>query len=534
MTLTAESYVDGALALGWPDGEWKLKLPNAELHTIEVHSGVTRSLSLFVWNVLRPGDVIEIFPPDGNGLGVLLLGQQIRPTPIQKPERLPSNDAPDDTAEALVSAVRKAIDRLGLPVRFETVWAFLADGGLSLPPADVAQAIRETYHLDDDGIVRALDNEDLLGIDRPPEAQWDNIEQAFWEMNPCEEPPYLDRIHRKRKKSAFDGLEYHLDEMRHQLLTPDEEEALGEAIRRGQAAQTELRSGDLDHARKSELGLAIREADEARERFVRHNLRLVFSIASKYSRAVEGKALGLDDLVQAGYLGLLTAVERFDPTKGFKFSTYATWWIKQSISRHIAENSRTIRLPVHMHDKLATVRSYHDKLLAKLARTPSSDEIAEESGMQVQEVEAVLRVPETAHLSDEDSVDQLPSTLYDEAFELAAQAHLKSGLGNAMSGLTERILRVLTLRFGLDGRGKRTLEEIGQELGLTRERVRQLESKGLAILRSNPLVRALADNLQFSPDARRARFPKQLTEEQQAAWARVRAQAEVIRTIQGD
>jgi RNA polymerase sigma factor (sigma-70 family) len=275
---------------------------------------------------------------------------------------------------------------------------------------------------------------------------------------------------------------------RHQLLTKDDEARLGARIEAGQKARTELSSGSrLTPTRRRQLRGEIRSADEAAEIFVNANLRLVVSIAKKY----QASGLPLLDLVQEGNLGLIHAVTKFDHRKGFKFSTYATWWIRQAITRGIANSGRTIRLPVHAGDQVSALRKMRAQLETELGRKPTVADLTEALGWREGQVEEVQRfAAEPASLSaplSEDGDDELADFVADAGaanpFDAAAEALLPAEVERLLAPLDERERMVLRLRYGLDRGEARTLDEVGAHFNLTRERIRQIENRALSKLR---------------------------------------------------
>ena len=253
---------------------------------------------------------------------------------------------------------------------------------------------------------------------------------------------------------------------------------------------------------EEEIELAIRIADDdkkAKQRLAEANLRLVVSIAKRYV----GRGMQFLDLIQEGNLGLIKAVEKFDYTKGFKFSTYATWWIRQAITRAIADQARTIRIPVHMVETINKVKKTSSQLLHKNGRDPSPEEIGEELNMSPDKVREILRLAqepvslETPIGEEEDSHlgDFIPD---DEALSPADAASislLKEQLAEVLKTLTPREEKVLSLRFGLEDGHPRTLEEVGKEFNVTRERIRQIEAKALRKLRHPSRSKKLRDFL---------------------------------------
>ncbi len=253
---------------------------------------------------------------------------------------------------------------------------------------------------------------------------------------------------------------------------------------------------------EEEIELAIRITDNdqyAKQRLAEANLRLVVSIAKRYV----GRGMQFLDLIQEGNLGLIKAVDKFDYTKGFKFSTYATWWIRQAITRAIADQARTIRIPVHMVETINKVKKTNSQLLHKNGRDPTAEEIAKELDMPVDKVREILRVAqepvslETPIGEEEDSHlgDFIPDDDAPAPADAASMLLLKEQLNEVLKTLTPREAKVLALRFGLEDGHPHTLEEVGSEFGVTRERIRQIEAKALRKLRHPSRSKRLKDFL---------------------------------------
>jgi RNA polymerase primary sigma factor len=296
---------------------------------------------------------------------------------------------------------------------------------------------------------------------------------------------------------AGEALPLYLQEIgRVPLLSGPEEVELAQAIERGQQAAERLRNAAAaDAEAASALECDMADGEEARRRLIEANLRLVVSVARRYMN----RGIPLPDLIQEGNMGLLRAVEKFDYRRGFKFSTYATWWIRQAVTRAIADHARTIRIPVHMVETINRLVRTLSRLQQQLGREPTPQEIGDALEMPAERVREIMKIlPQPISLETPvgDEQDALLSDfIEDEAAldleEAAARSLLRDYMASVLTSLGPREQRVLQMRFGLEGGRYYTLSEIGEELGVTRERIRQIEAKALRKLRHPSRARKL-------------------------------------------
>ena len=300
--------------------------------------------------------------------------------------------------------------------------------------------------------------------------------------------------------ASDDTVGLYLKEMaRVPLLSTEEEVELAKRLEAGNIARGELAmlGDEVDEARRRELEAIIEDGKEARDHLIKANTRLVVSIAKKYM----GRGVHFLDLIQEGNLGLMKAVEKFDYTRGYRFSTYATWWIRQTITRAIADQGRTIRVPVHMSDRIRKLYKTARELEQENGRKPTPEEIAARMDLEPRKVQWMLRVSwrpmSLEHPVGEEEDSELGSFIEDETTptptQSAYQNLLREKVEEVLGTLTAREARILRLRFGLQNGRSYTLEEVGHKFGLTRERIRQIEGKALRRLRHPRRSRQLKD-----------------------------------------
>jgi RNA polymerase primary sigma factor len=340
-----------------------------------------------------------------------------------------------------------------------------------------------------DAAVRALADEGVDVLDVPREDESDaEIRQAEAAAEGG------------RRAATSDLVRIYLREIgRVPLLTAEDEVELAKSIEAGLFAEEKLGGGiPMLGAIHGDLELLVGEGIRAKQRLIEANLRLVVSIAKRYI----GRGLVFLDLIQEGNLGLIRAVEKFDYTRGYKFSTYATWWIRQAITRAIADQARTIRVPVHMVETINKLARVQRQLHQELGREASSDEIAAEMGLEPERVAEIQRIAQEP-VSLQSPIGEEESDLGDfiedadavVPMEAAAFIMLQDQLERVLDQLAEREQRIIQLRFGLTDGHPRTLEEVGREFGVTRERIRQIESKTLAKLRHPSRAQMLREYL---------------------------------------
>ena len=369
--------------------------------------------------------------------------------------------------------------------------------------------VLDEMDLDSDQMDHIYDSLEQLGIEVGSEEFLidipDDAEPPLEEIAEIEEEELVDPNTLVDSFNIDDPVRMYLKEIgKVALLTADEEVALATDMTAGHEAQHRLdeaaeKEEAIPDEELAELRVAIKKGEAAKQALAEANLRLVVSIAKRYV----GRGMLFLDLIQEGNLGLIKAVEKFDYTKGYKFSTYATWWIRQAITRAIADQARTIRIPVHMVETINKVIRVSRQLLQELGHDPSAEEISEEMGMPVDKVREILKIAqepvslETPIGEEEDSHlgDFIPDEGASEPSEAASFTLLKEQLVDVLSTLTPREEKVLKLRFGIEDGRTRTLEEVGKEFNVTRERIRQIEAKALRKLRHPSRSKKLKDFL---------------------------------------
>ena len=373
-----------------------------------------------------------------------------------------------------------------------------------LDSAEMMEVLDE-IELDSDQMEKIYDSLESLSIeigseeDILPEIP-DDIDPPLDEIVDIEEEELVDPNTLVDSFAIDDPVRMYLKEIgKVPLLSPEEEIDLAQKMSSGNLAQEQLDSaeeGSLSAEETAQLKALLKEGEKAKQKLAEANLRLVVSIAKRYV----GRGMLFLDLIQEGNLGLIKAVEKFDYTKGYKFSTYATWWIRQAITRAIADQARTIRIPVHM---VETINKVIRQLLQELGHDPSPEEIAGEMAMPVDKVREILKIAqepvslETPIGEEEDSHlgDFIPDEGASEPSEAASFTLLKEQLVDVLGTLTPREEKVLKLRFGIEDGRTRTLEEVGKEFNVTRERIRQIEAKALRKLRHPSRSKKLKDFL---------------------------------------
>ena len=382
------------------------------------------------------------------------------------------------------------------------------NGKLTLKEINDSLSVLQLETDDFDKVFETLENE---GIEIEGAGVLDVAmgEDEEFEASEVEEVPEEELVDTSALAEGFaidDPVRMYLKEIgKVDLLTPDEETELAQLMNAGNEAAQKLdeltKPGAVAVSADeiAALNKAVKAGEKAKKRLAEANLRLVVSIAKRYV----GRGMLFLDLIQEGNLGLIKAVEKFDCTKGFKFSTYATWWIRQAITRAIADQARTIRIPVHMVETINKVIRVSRQLLQELGHDPSPEEIAAEMNMPVDRVRDILKIAqepvslETPIGEEEDSHlgDFIPDDDAPEPAEAASFMLLKEQLVEVLATLTPREEKVLRLRFGIEDGHTRTLEEVGREFNVTRERIRQIEAKALRKLRHPSRSKKLKDFL---------------------------------------
>ena len=370
--------------------------------------------------------------------------------------------------------------------------------------------VLDALSLETEQLDKLYDTMENLGIDTAADEDFlpaldDEVGPPVEELEDIPEEEIVDPNTLVDSFSIDDPVRMYLKEIgKVDLLTPEQEIVLAQKMGAGNTAKEQMEElekegGEVPDEVRKELNQLIKEGERAKQSLAEANLRLVVSIAKRYV----GRGMLFLDLIQEGNLGLIKAVEKFDYTKGYKFSTYATWWIRQAITRAIADQARTIRIPVHMVETINKVIRVNRQLLQELGHDPTPEETAAEMNMPVEKVREILKIAqepvslETPIGEEEDSHlgDFIPDEDASEPSEAASFTLLKEQLVDVLSTLTPREEKVLKLRFGIEDGRTRTLEEVGKEFNVTRERIRQIEAKALRKLRHPSRSKKLKDFL---------------------------------------
>ena len=370
--------------------------------------------------------------------------------------------------------------------------------------------VLDALSLETEQLDKLYDTMENLGIDTAADEDFlpaldDEVGPPVEELEDIPEEEIVDPNTLVDSFSIDDPVRMYLKEIgKVDLLTPEQEIVLAQKMGAGNTAKEQMEElekegGEVPDEVRKELNQLIKEGERAKQSLAEANLRLVVSIAKRYV----GRGMLFLDLIQEGNLGLIKAVEKFDYTKGYKFSTYATWWIRQAITRAIADQARTIRIPVHMVETINKVIRVNRQLLQELGHDPTPEETAAEMNMPVEKVREIMKIAqepvslETPIGEEEDSHlgDFIPDDDAPAPAEAAAFALLKEQLMDVLDTLTPREEKVLRLRFGLEDGRPRTLEEVGKEFNVTRERIRQIEAKALRKLRHPSRSKKLKDFL---------------------------------------
>ena len=370
--------------------------------------------------------------------------------------------------------------------------------------------VLDALSLETEQLDKLYDTMENLGIDTAADEDFlpaldDEVGPPVEELEDIPEEEIVDPNTLVDSFSIDDPVRMYLKEIgKVDLLTPEQEIVLAQKMGAGNTAKEQMEElekegGEVPDEVRKELNQLIKEGERAKQSLAEANLRLVVSIAKRYV----GRGMLFLDLIQEGNLGLIKAVEKFDYTKGYKFSTYATWWIRQAITRAIADQARTIRIPVHMVETINKVIRVNRQLLQELGHDPTPEETAAEMNMPVEKVREIMKIAqepvslETPIGEEEDSHlgDFIPDEDASEPSEAATFTLLKEQLVDVLSTLTPREEKVLKLRFGIEDGRTRTLEEVGKEFNVTRERIRQIEAKALRKLRHPSRSKKLKDFL---------------------------------------